>query len=302
VVFRKVHGWVHAVDKVDFAVGTAETLGLVGESGSGKTTIGKLVLGVLKPTTGKVLFEGRNLTTMSKDEMKEARREMGMIFQDPTSSLDPRKTAASIIKEPMEVHKIMDQHETEERVAELIEEVGLGAEHLGRYPHEFSGGQLQRIAIARALALKPKLIVADEPTSALDVSVQAQMLNLMQGLQERFNLSYLFISHDLSVVKHVSHRVGVMYLGKLVELARAKDLFNNPQHPYTKALLTVVPVPDPKAMKDKMREIPRGEIPSPINPPKGCRFHPRCPIAIDRCSRVEPELVEHSPGHFTACF
>jgi oligopeptide/dipeptide ABC transporter ATP-binding protein len=301
VIFRKVRGFVHAVDRVSFSIGEAETLGLVGESGSGKTTTGRLVLGSIKPTAGKVLFEGRDLTTMTENEMKKARKGMGMVFQDPTSSLDPHKTAASIVSEPMEIHKAFDQHEKEKRVVELVEEVGLGPEHLGRYPHEFSGGQLQRIAIARALSLKPKLIVADEPTSALDVSVQAQILNLIHNLQERFRLSFLFISHDLSTVRYISHRVGVMYLGKLVELARSEDLFSNPQHPYTAALINVVPVPDPKEMKSKMKEILRGEISSPINPPKGCRFHPRCSQMKPRCKEIEPEIQEIGKDHYVAC-
>ncbi len=301
VIFRKVHGWVHAVDGVSFSIGEAETLGLVGESGSGKTTTGRLVLGSIKPTAGKVFFEGQDLTTMTKEDMKKARKGMGMVFQDPTSSLDPRKTAANVISEPIEIHKAFDQHEKEERIVELIEEVGLGPEHLGRYPHEFSGGQLQRIAIARALALRPKLIVADEPTSALDVSVQAQILNLIHNLQERFRLSYLFISHDLSTVRYISHRVGVMYLGKLVELAGSEDLFGNPQHPYTAALINVLPVPDPKEMKNKMKEILRGEIPSPISPPKGCRFHPRCSQMKPRCKEIEPELQEIGKDHYVAC-
>ena len=302
VIFKKILGLIHAIDKINFSIQESETLGLVGESGSGKTTTGKLVLGILKPTDGRILFEGKDLAIMSKEELKKARVKMGVIFQDPTSSLDPRKTAASIIGEPIEIHKKkLNLREKKRRVIELIQEVGLGPEHLTRYPHEFSGGQLQRIAIARSLALHPKLVVADEPTSALDVSVQAQILNLMQDLQSRFNLSYLLISHDLSVVKHMSNRIGVMYLGKLLELCKSNDIFNNPQHPYTQALINVVPIPDPKIMREKMKNILRGEIPSAIDPPKGCRFHPRCPNANLKCSEVEPELHEIRPDHYVAC-
>jgi len=301
LIFKKIIGRVHAVDTINFSIQEGETFSLVGESGSGKTTTGKLVLCVLKPTSGKIIFEGRDFIDMSKEEIKKARKNMAMIYQDPTSSLNPRKTAASLIAEPIEIHKILNNREKEIKVAELIEEVGLGPEHLNRYPHEFSGGQLQRIAIARALALNPKLIVADEPTSALDVSVQAQILNLMEDLQERFNLSYLLISHDLSVIKHMSDKVGVMYLGKLLELAKTEDLFLDPQHPYTQALINVIPMPNPKEMRKKMYQILRGEIPSALNPPQGCRFHPRCPHAKPNCSKKEPEFQEIRAGHFLAC-
>lgn len=301
VIIRKVHGWVHAVDGIDFFIGEGETLSLVGESGSGKTTTGKLVLGLLNPTAGKVLFRGRDLTAMNKSETKKARKRMGVIFQDPTSSLNPRKTAAAIIAEPIEIHKALNRRKKERRILELIEEVGLGPEHLDRYPHEFSGGQLQRIAIARAVALNPKLVVADEPTSALDVSVQAHILNLMRELQGRFDLSYLFISHDLSVVRHISDRVAIMYLGKILELARAEEIFCTPQHPYTQALMDVVPVPNPKEMRKKMKQMLRGEISSAINPPQGCRFHPRCPYAKSKCTEVEPELIETKKSHYVAC-
>lgn len=301
LIFKKTLGWVHAVDKISFSIQEGETFGLVGESGSGKTTTGKLVLGILKPTDGRVFFEEQDFTVMSKEEMKQLRSKMGVIYQDPTSSFNPRKTAASIIAEPIEIHKSLNEREKESRVSELIEEVGLGIEHLSRYPHEFSGGQLQRIAIARALALKPKLIVADEPTSALDVSVQAQILNLMKDLQERFNLSYLFISHDLSVVRHMSYNVGIMYLGKIIELAKSKELFDNPKHPYTQELKKVVPIPNPKEMRKKMKNFLRGEIPSAVDPPKGCRFHPRCSLAEPKCSLEEPKLKEIKPGYHLAC-
>jgi oligopeptide transport system ATP-binding protein len=301
VIFREIHGWVRAVDGVDFSINEAETMGLVGESGSGKTTIGKLVLGALKPTAGKVLFEGRDLTTLKKKELRRARKGMGIIFQDPTSSFDPRKNAADLITEPIQIHQTLTRHKSRDQASNLIEEVGLGPEYLDRYPHEFSGGQLQRIAIARALALKPKLIVADEPTSALDVSVQAQILNLLRELQDRFGLSYLFISHDLSTVRYISDKVGVLYLGKLVELANSEELFRNPRHPYTSALIDVVPVPDPQQMREKMRKILRGEIASSIDVPKGCRFNPRCPIAQTKCRQIEPQLRDVGNNHLVAC-
>jgi len=301
VILRKARGWVHAVDGISFSIDEAETVGLVGESGSGKTTTGKLVLGSLKPTAGRVLFEGRDLTIMPKDELRKARSRMGVVFQDPASSFDPRKMAENLILEPIEIHSGLGRQAKRERASELIESVGLGPEHLERYSHEFSGGQLQRIAIARALALRPKLIVADEPTSALDVSVQAQMLNLLQDLQDRFRVSYLFISHDLSVVRHIGHRVGVMYVGRLAELASASELFGDPKHPYTKALIDVLPVPDPTEMKSKMQKILRGEIASPTDPPKGCRFNPRCPFVQPKCREIEPQLYDVGRGHLVAC-
>lgn len=303
VIFRKVHDWVRAVNGLNFSIKESETFGLVGESGSGKTTTGKLVLGILNPTAGRILFKGQDLVSMSKTEMKETRRQMGMIFQDPTSSLNPRKTATSIIEEPIKIHKVLNKHERKKRVAQLFYEVGLGSEHFNRYPHEFSGGQLQRIAIARALALNPKLVVADEPTSALDVSVQAQILNLMQDLQEKFKLSYLFISHDLSVVKHISDRVGVMYIGKLQELASTEELFNKPMHPYTQALLNAIPIPDPKKMAERARAklSLKGEISFPVDPIKECLFYSRCPNAIPKCAKMQPELKDMGNNHYVAC-
>lgn len=301
LIFKKVLGWVHAVDQINFSIHEGETFGLVGESGSGKTTTGKLVLGALQPTSGRVFFEGQDLMKMSKKQMKKSREKMAMIFQDPYSSLNPRKTAASIIAEPIQIHKKLNARDKNRRVIQLIEEVGLGSEHLTRYPHEFSGGQLQRIAIARSLALNPKLVVADEPTSALDVSVQAQILNLIQDLQKRLDLSFLMISHDLSVIKHMSDRVGIMYLGKIIELANSQELFKRPQHPYTQILMNAVPIPDPKKMRQKMKHIIKGEISSTVDPPKGCRFHPRCEYAESRCKKMEPIFQEIRKGHFVAC-
>lgn len=304
-VFRRVVGWVKAVDEVDFFIREGETLGLVGESGCGKTTCARTVLRLIEPTSGEVLFRskhfGREVDVVHADKrtMKLLRREMQIIFQDPYSSLNPRMTVGDIIGEPLVVHGVAKGRALRERVAELLEAVGLKPEHMRRYPHEFSGGQRQRIGIARALALNPQLIVCDEPVSALDVSIQAQILNLLEDLQDQFGLTYLFVAHDLSVVKHISDRVAVMYLGKIVELAETEELFLRPRHPYTEALLSAVPVPDPDYQAERI--ILQGDVPSPVNPPKGCRFHPRCSYAKDICSKETPQLVDLGGDHFVAC-
>jgi oligopeptide transport system ATP-binding protein len=299
-LFSRETAHVHAVDDVSFDIAEGETLGLVGESGCGKSTTGRAILRLIEPTSGEIWFRDRDVTKLGERSMRHLRKEIQMIFQDPYSSLDPRMTVGSIIGEALLVHRMAaNRNGREERVVELLETVGLSAEHLHRYPHEFSGGQRQRIGIARALAVNPRMIVCDEAVSALDVSVQAQVINLLEDLQTRFGLTYLFVAHDLSVVEHISTRVAVMYLGRIVELAPAKDLYINPRHPYSEALLSAVPVPDP-TMK-RQRIILEGDVPSPINPPSGCRFHTRCPLRVPSCSHNEQVLTEVSPGHWVAC-
>jgi oligopeptide/dipeptide ABC transporter ATP-binding protein len=292
---------VRAVDGVSFSIERGETLGLVGESGCGKSTIGRCILRLHELTSGEVRFDNQNLRTLGRGELRRMRRRMQIIFQDPYASLNPRMKVGSIISEPLDIHGVGDRRERKERVAELLTVVGLDPNFASRYPHQFSGGQRQRIGIARALALNPDFIVADEPVSALDVSVQAQVVNLLQDLQEKYGLTYLFISHGLAVVKHISTRVGVMYLGKLVELAPAEEIYSNPLHPYTQALLGAIPIPDPTVKRNAGQRL-GGDAPSPLAPPSGCRFHTRCPHAMERCKIEEPAFRELSPGHFSACF
>jgi peptide/nickel transport system ATP-binding protein len=302
-VFRRVVGHVKAVDDVSFYIKEGETLGLVGESGCGKTTCGRTILRLIEPTAGQVLFHKTgnavDVATLRGRRLKELRREMQIIFQDPYSSLNPRMTVGDIVGEPLLVHKVARGKELRDRVAELLGAVGLKPQYMKRYPHEFSGGQRQRIGIARALALEPKLIIADEPVSALDVSIQAQVLNLLEDLQTQFSLTYLFIAHDLSVVKHISDRVAVMYLGKIVEMVSNEELFANPKHPYTEALMSAVPVPDPDFHIERI--LLEGDVPSPVNPPSGCYFHPRCPYAQETCSQAAPEFRDLGGEHFAAC-
>ena len=299
---RKPMGYVKAVDDVSFTVKRGETLGLVGESGCGKTTTGRCILQLYKPTAGQVIFDGQDLTSMNTKTMRGMRREMQVIFQDPYSSLNPRMTAGNIIGEPLIVHGLVaNKTEYRDKVADLLTNVGLNPYMADRFPHEFSGGQRQRIGVARALSVSPKFIVADEPVSALDVSIQAQIINLLEDLQEQFNLTYLFIAHDLSVVRHISDRVGVMYLGHMVEMAERNEIYRNPIHPYTKALLSAVPIPDPVLDAQRERVLLTGEVPSPLNPPSGCVFHPRCPVANDTCSQILPELREVETNHHSAC-
>ncbi len=304
LIFQRQVGSVKAVDGVSFDIFKGETLGLVGESGCGKSTTGRTVLQLYKPTEGSVVFEGHELTTLSANDLRKTRRRMQMIFQDPFASLNPRMSVGNIVSEPLRIHKVIDNRsELQEYVERLLERVGLNPYYVNRYPHEFSGGQRQRIGIARALALRPSFIVADEPISALDVSIQAQVVNLLEELQEEFNLTYLFIAHDLSMVRHICDRVAVMYLGKIVELGTTDDVYDNPLHPYTQALLSAVPVPDPIMERERQRIIIAGDVPSPARPPTGCNFNTRCPVAIAGICYQEPDppLVELTPGHWVAC-
>jgi len=302
IIFQRVVGHVRAVDGISFSIERGKTLGLVGESGSGKTTIGRTIIRLYKPTDGKILFDNQDLALLSGESMRQMRQNIQMIFQDPYASLNPRFTIGSLISEPMYIYKLGSAQEIRERTEELLRVVGLRPEYIDRYPHEFSGGQRQRIVVARALSINPQFIIADEPVSALDVSVRAQVLNLLQRLQRQFNLTYLFVSHDLSVVRHVADRIAVMYLGKIVELADRDELYVAPKHPYTKALLSAVPIPDPKIERKRQRIILSGDLPSPINIPKGCRFHTRCPMAQSICREVEPAFeAKEGREHYAAC-
>ena len=298
-IFQRVVAWVKAVDDVSFRVREGETFGLVGESGCGKTTVSRTILRLQPATAGSVFFDGEDVFAKRGGELKVMRRNMQIVFQDPYSSLDPRMPVGDIIAEGLYIHGVTNASERRETVQEMLAKVGLNPYHAQRYPHEFSGGQRQRIGIARALALRPKFIICDEPVSALDVSIQSQILNLLRELQQEFSFTYLFVAHNLSVVEHISDRVGVMYLGKLVEVAQREDLYRNPLHPYTQALLSAIPVPDPR--RKRQRIVLKGEVPSPVNPPSGCRFHTRCPLAIDICKQEIPALEEKRPGHWAAC-
>jgi oligopeptide transport system ATP-binding protein len=305
-LFQRSSGIVKAVDDISFYIRKGETFGLVGESGCGKSTTVRVILRLTQPTGGYALYNGRNIFELDKKQMFKTRREMQIIFQDPYASLSPRMTIGDIIGEPMEIHRVGNKKSRMKKVKNLLKTVGLNPEHINRYPHEFSGGQRQRVGVARALALTPQLLLCDEPVSALDVSVQAQILNLLSDLQKEFNLTYLFIAHDLSVVKHVSDRIGVMYLGKLIEIAESEELYKNPLHPYTMGLLSAIPIPDPELERKRKRIVLEGDVPSPIDPPSGCRFHPRCPNAQEICSMKEPELKNYPDDtgkeHYAACF
>ena len=298
-LLQQVVAQVQAVDGVSFTIRKGETLGLVGESGCGKTTVGRAMLRLIEPTSGEVEFQGTDILKLKGRALKDMRRNIQIIFQDPYASLDPRLPVGESIAEGLKIHHIGNARDRKAKVLETLNKVGLEEYHAQRYPHEFSGGQRQRIGIARALALQPKFIVADEPVSALDVSIQSQVLNVLKDLQAEFDLTYLFIAHNLSVVEHISDRVAVMYLGKIVEIAPRDELYRNPLHPYTKALMSAIPIPDPKAKRERI--ILQGDVPSPLNPPKGCRFHPRCPVAVLACAHIEPELDEYQPGHLAAC-
>ncbi|MEZ5073468.1 MAG: dipeptide ABC transporter ATP-binding protein [Solirubrobacterales bacterium] len=301
ILFDRQIGAVQAVDDVSFAVNRGETLGLVGESGCGKSTLARTILQLIPPTSGSVRFEGREIAGIGRRRARELRRDMQMVFQDPYASLNPRKRIAQIIGDPMLLHGIVKRSEVKGVVQDLLETVGLNPEHYNRFPHEFSGGQRQRIGIARALALRPKLIIADEPVSALDVSIQAQIINLLEDLQDEYRLTYIFVAHDLSVVRHVADRIAVMYLGKIVEIGPAEAVYNTPIHPYTEALLSAVPIPDPRANAARKQIVLEGDLPSPANPPPACLFHTRCPRATEICSQEEPALIDHGGGHFAAC-
>jgi oligopeptide transport system ATP-binding protein len=299
--FSRSAGWVKAVDNVSFSVTEGETLGIVGESGCGKSTLGRTILRLHKPTDGQIIYAGQDITELRDFQLKSVRRQMQIVFQDPYASLNPKHKAGDIVEEPLRVHRVGTKSERRDRVHWLFEKVGLESHHISRFPHEFSGGQRQRIGIARALALNPKLIVCDEPVSALDVSVQSQVINLLQDLQEEMGLTYLFISHDLSVIRHICSRVAVMYLGKIVELGNTEEIYKEPAHPYTQALLSAIPLPNPLQQRQRNRIILKGDVPDPVNPPSGCRFHTRCPMAAVRCIQEEPKFEEKKPGRWAAC-
>jgi len=301
IFFKREIGRVHAVDDVSIEIKAGETLGLVGESGCGKSTLGRCIIRLLDLTSGSVTFDGRDISRLSRRALRPIRGELQMVFQDPYASLNPRKRVGTIIGDPLRIHGRTSRKQIRDRVRELLDLVGLSPEHINRYPHEFSGGQRQRIGVARALALHPKLIIADEPVSALDVSIRAQVINLLDDLQDELGLTYIFIAHDLGVVRHVSDRIAVMYLGKIVEISPAEELYKKPVHPYTEALLSAVPIPDPNISAQREQVVLEGDVPSPISPPSGCRFHPRCKYATDVCAQIEPELKVHNAGHQAAC-